>query len=117
MNLSGNDIGAPEFDTFCSFNGFMVQTFVIQTDYWVLVVAACTYFILADHRQLSSWAQDHRVVLTCLPWAFSLLWAVVGLIVAGYGTIGPCKLHRNTAHPSWLVLIDSWLNRVLVYLR
>jgi hypothetical protein len=91
MNISGRFIGDPEQKAFCSFNGFMTQVFVIQTDYWVLVIAVCTFFILADYKQLSCWVQDHRILLSCLPWGFSVLWAAIGLAVAGYGNIGACK--------------------------
>jgi hypothetical protein len=88
MNVGGRLIGAPDQARFCSFNGYMTQLFVIQTDYWVLIIAVCTYFILADHKRASSWVQDHRVFLWCLPWFFSILWASIGLGVAGYGDIG-----------------------------
>lgn len=90
MNLNGRYIGAPEQRGFCSFNGFMTQVFVIQTDYWVLVIAICTYFILADHKRASGWVQDHRLLLSSLPWVFSLVWAAVGLGTVGYGNIGAC---------------------------
>jgi hypothetical protein len=94
MNVSGRLIGAPEQAGFCSFNGFMTQFFVIQTDYWVLVIAICTYLILADYKRPSSWVQDNRKLLWLLPWFFSVLWASVGLGVTGYGDIGACKLTR-----------------------
>lgn len=92
MNVTGNLIGAPEQEAFCSYNGFMTQMFVIQTDYWVLLIAFCTCCILADYKRASSWLQDHRIFLASLPWAFSILWAGVGLGTAGYGDIGSCKL-------------------------
>ncbi|KAL2188201.1 hypothetical protein L209DRAFT_751006 [Thermothelomyces heterothallicus CBS 203.75] len=69
MNVSGRWIGAPEQVRFCSFNGFMTQVFVIQTDdYWVLTIVICTYFILADHRRCSAWTKGHLAVLWILPW-------------------------------------------------
>lgn len=92
MNVSGKYIGAPEQETFCSINGFITQLFVIQTDYWVLIIAACTYLILAGHRRFASLVEDYPRVLFSLPWAFSLLWAAIGLKVAGYGDIGACEL-------------------------
>ena len=91
MNIGGKFIGAPEQHGFCSFNGFMTQVFVIQTDYWVLTIAISTYFILADHKRLAGWVQDHLLLLMSLPWLFSVLWASIGLGVAGYGNIGACK--------------------------
>jgi hypothetical protein len=114
MNVSGKYIGAPEQRAFCTFNGFITQLFVIQTDYWVLTIAACTYFILAGHTRLSSWVEVHHRVLFCLPWALTLLWAGIGLKVVGYGDIGACELFR-----SQILLIfglTNRRNRVLVYL-
>jgi hypothetical protein len=95
MNISGKYIGVPEQATFCTLNGFTTQVFVIQTDYWVLTIALCTYFILADHKRLSSWVQDHKLLLFCLPWVFSLLWAGIGLKLAGYGDIGACMFRLS----------------------
>ena len=46
MNVRGSWIGAPEQARFCSFNGYITQVFVIQTDYWVLTIAVYTYFVL-----------------------------------------------------------------------
>lgn len=88
MNISGRWIGAPEQAQFCSFNGYLTQVFVIQTDYWVFVIAIYTYFVLADHKRCSLWIQDHPLVPWVLPWFLSLLWASVGLGVTGYGDIG-----------------------------
>jgi hypothetical protein len=88
LNVGGRWIGAPEQAQFCSFNGFMTQVFVIQTDYWVLIIAVCTYFILADHKQCSSWVQEHPAFLWTLPWLLSTAWAAIGLGITGYGDIG-----------------------------
>lgn len=98
MNISGRYISEPEQKGFCDFNGFMTQVFVIQTDYWVLTVAICTFFILADYKHASAWVQDHRYWLFAMPWAFSCLWAGVGLGTAGYGNIGGCEYmeHKST---------------------
>ncbi|KAF5697523.1 G coupled receptor 1 [Fusarium mundagurra] len=112
MNINGNEIGAPEQERFCSFNGFMTQVFVIQTDYWVLTIAMCTYVILAGYKSLSSWVQDQRIFLSCLPWALSLLWAGLGLKLAGYGDIGAwcwftsdeVRLLANFV-PRWVIII------------
>ncbi|KAH6891516.1 hypothetical protein B0T10DRAFT_402115 [Thelonectria olida] len=112
MNVSGRYIGAPEQQAFCTFNGFVTQLFVIQTDYWVLIIAACTYFILAGHSRLSSWAEVHPRALFCLPWALTLLWAGIGLKVAGYGDIGAwcwftsdrVRLFVNFV-PRWIIIL------------
>src|SRR6187549_3857106 len=67
VNLSGNLLSDPKQKRFCSYNGFMAQFFVVQSkfacplfwkllwictnvptaDYWVLVIAVCTFLILA----------------------------------------------------------------------
>ncbi|KAL7758485.1 hypothetical protein ACKLNR_010912 [Fusarium oxysporum f. sp. zingiberi] len=112
MNINGKEIGAPEHQAFCSFNGFMTQVFVIQTDYWVLTIAMCTYVILAGYKSLSSWVQDQRIFLSCLPWVLSLLWAGIGLKLAGYGDIGAwcwftsdeVRLLANFV-PRWVIII------------
>ncbi|KAH8598474.1 G protein-coupled glucose receptor regulating Gpa2-domain-containing protein [Bisporella sp. PMI_857] len=88
MNLSGLSIGVENQKVFCSFNGFMIQVFVVQTDYWVLAIAVCTYLILSDHKRQSTWIQEHRIVIWLLPWFFSILWAALGLGIVGYGDIG-----------------------------
>ncbi|TEA18864.1 hypothetical protein C8034_v010520 [Colletotrichum sidae] len=63
MNVAGRFIGAPENADFCSYNGFMTQVFVIQTDYWVLSIAICTYLTLASHRKSAGWIQDHELIV------------------------------------------------------
>ncbi|KAJ0350238.1 hypothetical protein KNSL1_004142 [Colletotrichum chrysophilum] len=88
MNISGRLIGAPENATFCSYNGFMTQFFVIQTDYWVLTIAVCTYFILAGHKRQSTWIQNHEYLIWSLPWLFSTIWALIGLVKDAYRDIG-----------------------------
>ncbi|KAJ5368100.1 uncharacterized protein N7496_007860 [Penicillium cataractarum] len=88
MDVSGHLIGEPDLEGFCSFNGFMTQVFVVQTDYWVLTIAICTYVILADHKHISCWVQENCRQLMAIPWVFSVIWASIGLGVAGYGDIG-----------------------------
>lgn len=105
-NLVGPNIGTATEKTFCSFNGFMVQTFVDQSitalhighsgiitdhlvaDYWVLTIAVCTYLFWDNHKAQSDWIQDHRIIVWILPWCLSLLWATLGLVLVGYGDIG-----------------------------
>lgn len=88
MNVGGRWIGAPEQAKFCSFNGYLTQVFVIQTDYWVFIIAIYTYFVLTDQKRCSSWIQSHPFVPWVLPWLLSVLWASVGLGLTGYGDIG-----------------------------
>ena len=88
MNVSGRWIGAPEQAGFCTFNGFMTQVFVIQTDYWVFIIAVYTYFVLTDLKRCSNWIQAHPWLPWVLPWLLSAVWASIGLAVTGYGDIG-----------------------------
>ena len=62
-------------------------------DYWVLVIAVCTFLILANYKHMSTWVQEHKIILWSLPWGLSALWAVLGLVLAGYNDIGACKLN------------------------
>jgi hypothetical protein len=88
MNVAGRWIGAPEQAQFCTFNGYMTQVFVIQTDYWVFIIAIYTYFVLTDQKRCSNWIQSHPLVPWVLPWILSVAWASIGLGITGYGDIG-----------------------------
>jgi hypothetical protein len=83
-----------------------------RADYWVLMIAVCTYLILANHRHQSSWIQDHKAVVWGLPWFLSILWAAIGLGMVGYGDIGACM--SPLIPPQSSILIKR---RVLVHLR
>ncbi|TQN72239.1 G-protein coupled receptor 1 [Colletotrichum shisoi] len=115
MNVGGNGIAAPENTAFCSFNGFVTQVFVIQTDYWVLAIAVCTYFILAGHKTQSTWIQNHELVIWAIPWLFSVLWASIGLGVIGYENIGAwCWFKSDTVRllvnfiPRWVIIVTMF---------
>ncbi|OOF93638.1 hypothetical protein ASPCADRAFT_7855 [Aspergillus carbonarius ITEM 5010] len=86
--VSGTEIWSPSLKPFCSFNGFMAQAFVVQTDYWILSIAVCTYLILMDHTRAASWVQNYRVILWCVPWGLSLMWALLGFVIVRYGDTG-----------------------------
>ncbi|KAK4449040.1 hypothetical protein QBC34DRAFT_299670 [Podospora aff. communis PSN243] len=88
MNVSGRWIGAPEQARFCSFNGYMTQVFVIQTDYWVLLIAVYTFVVLTDNKKWSAWLHERALLPWVVPWVLSVLWASIGLGVVGYGDIG-----------------------------
>ncbi|OLN95939.1 G-protein coupled receptor 1-like protein 2 [Colletotrichum chlorophyti] len=115
MNVDGKFIGHPQRAPFCTLNGFMTQVFVIQTDYWVLTIAICTYFILAGHKKQSSWIQDHEGIILALPWVFSVLWASVGVGVVGYGDIGAwCWFTSDKVRllvnfiPRWVIIVTMF---------
>ncbi|KAK1688305.1 hypothetical protein BDP55DRAFT_606715 [Colletotrichum godetiae] len=112
MNLSGRLIKDPQQASFCSLNGFMAQVFVIQTDYWVLTIGVCTFFILAGQKKRASWVQSHEVIIWGLPWISSVLWASIGLGAAGYKSIGAwCWFKSDKVRllanfvPRWIIII------------
>ncbi|BCS01797.1 uncharacterized protein AKAW2_60061A [Aspergillus luchuensis] len=41
-----------------------------------------------DYIHAASWVQNHKAALWCIPWGLSILWAVLGLVVVGYGYAG-----------------------------
>ncbi|KAL4916042.1 hypothetical protein BDW62DRAFT_203047 [Aspergillus aurantiobrunneus] len=117
MNLSGRHIWAEEQRAFCSFNGSMNQMFVIQTDYWILLIAVCTYLILMDHAA-AAWIQDYRVALWCVPWVLPTLWAALGLGLVGcWFTSDRIRLLVNLA-PRWAIIatILALYTRLCIFL-
>ncbi|KAM7214705.1 hypothetical protein V8F06_009870 [Rhypophila decipiens] len=122
LNLGGKWIGAPEQASFCTFNGFMTQVFVIQTDYWVFIIAIYTYFVLTDQKRCSNWIQAHPFVPWVLPWVLSALWAAVGLGVTGYGDIGAwCWFTSDQVRllvnfvPRWAIIVIMFLMYARLY--
>ncbi|KAH8704769.1 hypothetical protein BGW36DRAFT_421363 [Talaromyces proteolyticus] len=120
MNLSGRKIWSESLQDFCSFNGFMTQVFVIQTDYWILNIAICTYSILAEHKRFFAWLQDHPFVVGLWPWVLSIIWAVLGLVLAGYQNIGAwCWFASDRTRllvnfvPRWIIIFVI----IALYLR
>ncbi|KAB5581052.1 hypothetical protein GE09DRAFT_461083 [Coniochaeta sp. 2T2.1] len=104
-------LGDHEHRKFCHFNGFVTQIFVVQTDYWVLIIAVCTFLILADHKKLSSWIEERRILLYCAPWVLPVIWASLGLAIVGYGSIGAwCWFASDEVQllvnfvPRWLII-------------
>ncbi|TLD27551.1 G protein-coupled glucose receptor regulating Gpa2-domain-containing protein [Venturia nashicola] len=96
----------------CSVNGFATQWFVVQTDYWVLMIAVCTFSMLSDCKAQSKWIKSHRWVIWGLPWGLSVLWATIGLMLSGYGNIGAwCWFTKDRTRllvnfiPRWLIII------------
>ncbi|KAI2994054.1 hypothetical protein CBS147346_10718 [Aspergillus niger] len=102
VNTVGIEIWDPSLKAFCSFNGLMVQTFVVQADYWILSIAICTYLILMDYAHAASWVQNHRAAIWCMAWGLSILWGVLGLVVVGYGD--RVRLFVNFI-PRWTIIL------------
>ncbi|KAM7195806.1 hypothetical protein V8F33_006455 [Rhypophila sp. PSN 637] len=122
LNVSEKWIGAPEQASFCTFNGFMTQVFVIQTDYWVFIIAIYTYFVLTDQKRCSNWIQAHPFVPWVLPWVLSAVWAAVGLGVTGYGDIGAwCWFTSDQVRllvnfvPRWAIIVIMFLMYARLY--
>jgi hypothetical protein len=91
INLSGRFIGDPKLKGFCAFNGFMTQWFIVQTDYWVLMIATCTLFTVAGWKSQASWVQKHPLRVFSGPVIVSGIWACIGLGLHAYANIGACK--------------------------
>ncbi|KFZ08419.1 hypothetical protein V502_09380 [Pseudogymnoascus sp. VKM F-4520 (FW-2644)] len=68
---------------------------ISAADYWVLTIAVYTYLILANHKHLSTWVQDHKLTIWVLPWLLSTLWATIGLAVVGPASR---QLHPEVAY-------------------
>ncbi|KAH6850679.1 G protein-coupled glucose receptor regulating Gpa2-domain-containing protein [Chaetomium sp. MPI-CAGE-AT-0009] len=122
MNVGGRWIGAPEQAGFCSFNGFMTQVFVIQTDYWVVVIAVYTYFVLTDQKRCYNWIQTHPLVPWVLPWILSVAWASIGLGITGYGDIGAwCWFTSDEVRllvnfvPRWTIIVIMFVMYARLY--
>lgn len=66
--------------------------------------------MLNDKTSVSQWFQRNRAVVWAVPWILSLLWATLGLVLAGYGDIGACRcLLRHTTRVSLLTeQIGCW---------
>ncbi|KAF2671489.1 hypothetical protein BT63DRAFT_218957 [Microthyrium microscopicum] len=118
--LSGHSIGSDPMRNFCLANGFLVQWFVIQTDYWVLSIAVCTYFLVMDHRTASKWVQQHRILVFAIPPVVSCIWAAIGLGLRAYDNIGawcwfPSDRTRLLVNfvPRWVIILSI----LVVYAR
>jgi hypothetical protein len=125
VNLAGHNIGTPLEKTFAvsmdlpsRFSRYKVDYLygsivtcadLLEADYWVLIIAVCTYLILASHKHQSALIQDHKIVVWVLSWFFSMLWASVRTTVVRYSDIRACKLA--------LTIIRTDKRRVLVHLR
>jgi hypothetical protein len=112
LNVSGRLIGAPDMKDFCLYNGFMTQFFVVQTDYWVLTIAICTFFLVGDHERSSKWVQSHRLIVFTIPPLVSAIWAAIGLGLKAYDNIGgwcwfPSDRTRLLVNfvPRWIIVI------------
>ncbi|KAJ5900303.1 uncharacterized protein N7473_004373 [Penicillium subrubescens] len=127
MNISGRKIWSEPLQGFCSFNSFMTQVFVIQTDYWVLNIAICTYSILVNHRRFFDTMQSHPLIVCLWPWVLSTTWAVLGLVLVGYQNIGAwCWFASDRTRllvnfvPRWIivfVIIALYLRLSYILLR
>ncbi|KAL4929167.1 uncharacterized protein BDV17DRAFT_290821 [Aspergillus undulatus] len=65
-----------------------------------------------DHNTAAAWIQEHRIVLWCVPWVLSALWATLGLVLMGYGDIGAwCWFTSDKIRllvnftPRWLIIL------------
>lgn len=113
MDLAHRELDAPGQKVFCAVNGFANEVFVVQQDYWVLLIAICTYILLTDNPHASAWIQSYQIVLMPLPWLLSIIWAWIGLQVSGgYQNIGSiCWFADDKARlfvnfiPRWVIIL------------
>ncbi|KAF3924717.1 hypothetical protein AA313_de0207808 [Arthrobotrys entomopaga] len=85
--------------------GFVIMSyslFVVQTDWWILIIAIATFIILGNYKAASQYIQSNVWMPWLPPWIMSILIAVICQVVLGYGYIG-----------GWC-WITSDLNRLLI---
>ncbi|KAF3130718.1 hypothetical protein TWF594_010242 [Orbilia oligospora] len=119
-NVAGGDLALEESRTACSVNGFLTQVFVVQTDWWILVIAIATYIILGNFKTQSQYIQTHVWIPWVGPWVLSIIIAAICHGVLGYGYIGGwCWLTSDLMRllvnfiPRWLIVIAI----ALIYIR
>ncbi|KAK6529033.1 hypothetical protein TWF694_004253 [Orbilia ellipsospora] len=102
IHVAGGDLALPKNNTTCNVNGFLTQLFVVQTDWWILVIAIATYIILGNFKAASQYIQSNIWIPWLPPWIMSIIIALVCQLALGYGYIG-----------GWC-WITSDLNRLLI---
>ncbi|KAK6510817.1 hypothetical protein TWF506_009912 [Arthrobotrys conoides] len=119
-NVAGGDLALEESRTACSVNGFLTQVFVVQTDWWILVIAIATYIILGNFKTQSQFIQTHVWIPWVGPWVLSIIIAAICHAVLGYGYIGGwCWLTSDLMRllinfiPRWIIVITI----ALIYIR
>ena len=93
---------------------------IILADYWIFIIAICTYLLLTDNKTQSAWIQDHRVILWALPWFFSLLCGGLGLGLIGYGYNGAYCLFLSDKIRLLINYVPRWiiiLTIIFLYFR
>ncbi|KLU89282.1 hypothetical protein MAPG_08256 [Magnaporthiopsis poae ATCC 64411] len=121
MDLAHRELDAPRQSVFCAVNGFANEVFVVQQDYWVLLIAICTFILLTGSPIAGAWIQSHQIFLMPLPWLMSVIWAWLGLQVSGgYQSIGSlCWFADDKARlfvnfvPRWIIILTI----LILYLR
>ncbi|KAL8371061.1 hypothetical protein RB595_001082 [Gaeumannomyces hyphopodioides] len=109
LDLAHQELDAPGQTVFCAVNGFANEIFVVQADYWVLLIAICTYILLTDNPHASAWIQSHHVILVPLPWILSVTWAWIGLQVSGgYQSIGSVCWFADDKTRLFVNFIPRW---------
>lgn len=61
-----------------------------------------------DQKAVSQWIQNNRFIVYAIPWVLSLLWATLGLVLAGYGDIGACMSYQCDLHCFSLIITGCW---------
>ncbi|KAK6340729.1 hypothetical protein TWF696_009053 [Orbilia brochopaga] len=112
MHVNGGDLALEENQTACTVNGYLTQIFVVQTDYWILIIAIATYILLGSMKNASHFIQRHAWLPWLPPWILSIGIAVVCEETIGYGYIGGwCWLTSDVMRllinfiPRWLIVV------------
>ncbi|KAF3942021.1 hypothetical protein ABW19_dt0200045 [Dactylella cylindrospora] len=120
IDVGGGDLGSADSKAACDATGFLTQVFVVQTDYWILIIAIATYIILGNFKGASHFIQTNAWLPWVPPWIISVVMAIVCQEILGYGYIGAwCWLTSDIMRlvvnfiPRWIIVIAI----ALIYTR
>ncbi|KAL5940621.1 hypothetical protein ACKVV1_008288 [Pyricularia oryzae] len=126
LDLANQPLTAASNYSACVCDGFMVQLFVTQSDYWILTIAIYTFIIVTGQKQTAAWIDNHQPVVLVIPWALSLISAGVSLTITSYNDIGSwCWIHQESVRlwynfvPRWTIIVAMLVMyaRISVVLR
>ncbi|KAI6380798.1 hypothetical protein MCOR25_001472 [Pyricularia grisea] len=126
LDLANQPLTAISNYSACVCDGFMVQLFVTQSDYWILMIAIYTFIIVTGQNQTAAWIDNHQIIVLAIPWAISVTSASVSLTISSYNDIGSwCWIHEENIRlwynfvPRWTIIIAMLVMyaRISVVLR
>ncbi|KAL1922176.1 uncharacterized protein VTP21DRAFT_9715 [Calcarisporiella thermophila] len=76
----------------CQVSGFMMQTFIVTTDYWIFVICIWTYIILTSWDPSKSgrptWIQRNEKSIHILVWGIGIITGLIPLSTIRYIPVG-----------------------------